>query len=145
NAHLLLSKSTLNYIGYIEGDGIYKGNADVVVTDGFVGNVALKSSEGVAKMLTHFIKMEFNRNIFTRFAGLVALPVLKNFRRKVDPRRHNGASLLGLRGIVIKSHGGADALAFENAIIVAKRAVQSNVSERIAAGVAAQLYIGAGE
>ncbi|MCB1761800.1 MAG: phosphate acyltransferase PlsX [Gammaproteobacteria bacterium] len=145
NAHLLLSKSTLNYIGYIEGDGIYKGNADVVVTDGFVGNVALKSSEGVAKMLTHFIKMEFNRNIFTRFAGLVALPVLKNFRRKVDPRRHNGASLLGLRGIVIKSHGGADALAFENAIIVAKKAVQSNVSERIAAGVAAQLYIGAGE
>ena len=144
NAHRLLAQSTLNYVGYVEGDGIYKGNADVVVTDGFVGNVALKSSEGVAKMVAHFIKEEFSRNIFTRIAGLFALPVLKNFRRKVDPRRHNGASLLGLRGIVIKSHGGADVLAFENAIIVAKQAVRSNVSERIAAGVAAHLDEGAG-
>jgi len=139
NAHRLLVNSTLNYIGYIEGDGIFKGNADVVVTDGFVGNVALKSSEGVAKMITHFLKVEFNRNIFTRLVGLLALPVLKNFRRNADPRSHNGASLLGLRGVVIKSHGGADVMAFQNAINVARLAVISNVSERIAKGVAAHL------
>ncbi|MCP4283040.1 MAG: phosphate acyltransferase PlsX [Gammaproteobacteria bacterium] len=143
NAHRLLAKSTLNYVGYVEGDGIYQGNTDVVVTDGFVGNVALKSSEGVAKMIAHFLKVEFKRNIFTRMAGLLALPVLKHFRYKVDPRYHNGASLLGLRGVVIKSHGGADVLAFENAIDVAKKAVYSNVSERIALGVAAHLDEGA--
>ena len=144
NAHRLLASSTLNYIGYVEGDGIYKGSADVVVTDGFVGNVALKSSEGVAKMIAHFLKTEFKRNLFTRAVALLALPVLRNFRRKADPRRHNGASLLGLRGVVIKSHGGADALAFENAIMVAKQAVRSNVSERIATGVAAHLDEGGG-
>ena len=145
NAHRLLTNSTLNYIGYVEGDGIYKGIADVVVTDGFVGNVALKSSEGVAKMIAHFLKAEFKRNLYTRIVGMLALPVLRNFRRKVDPRRHNGASLLGLRGVVIKSHGSADALAFENAINVAKQAVRSNVSERIATGVAVHLDEGAGE
>ena len=145
NAHRLLTNSTLNYIGYVEGDGIYKGIADVVVTDGFVGNVALKSSEGVAKMIAHFLKAEFKRNLYTRIVGMLALPVLRNFRRKADPRRHNGASLLGLRGVVIKSHGSADALAFENAINVAKQAVRSNVSERIATGVAVHLDEGAGE
>ena len=144
SAHRLLANSTLNYVGYVEGDGIYKGNADVVVTDGFVGNIALKSSEGVAKMIAHFLKAEFRRNIFTRMIALLALPVLKNFRRKADPRSHNGASLLGLRGVVIKSHGGADVLAFENAIMVAKQAVRNNVSERIAKGVAAHLDEGAG-
>lgn len=145
NAHRLLTNSTLNYIGYVEGDGIYKGNADVVVTDGFVGNVALKSSEGVAKMIAYFLKAEFKRNLYTRIVGMLAMPVLRNFRHKADPRSHNGASLLGLRGVVIKSHGGADVLAFENAINVAKQAVRSNVSERIATGVAVHLDEGAGE
>lgn len=140
-AHELLSNSSLNYIGYVEGDGVYKGGADVVVTDGFVGNVALKSAEGVAKMISHTMKEAFKRNIFTKLAALIAMPVMKSFRKKIDPRRYNGASLLGLRGIVIKSHGGADILAFENAIQIAKKAVHTNVPERIAHGVEAQLKI----
>ncbi|HEB95061.1 MAG TPA: phosphate acyltransferase PlsX [Sedimenticola thiotaurini] len=134
-AHELLSASDLNYIGYVEGDGIYLGGVDVVVTDGFVGNVALKSSEGVAKMIGHYLKEGFKRNLLTRLAGLVAMPVLWGFRRKIDPRRYNGASLLGLRGVVIKSHGGADVLAFENAIRIARRAAENRVSDRIAQGV----------
>jgi glycerol-3-phosphate acyltransferase PlsX len=92
------------------------GGVDVVVADGFVGNVALKSSEGVAKLMAHMLGQQFRRNLFTRLAALAALPVLKAFKRQVDPRRYNGASLVGLRGIVVKSHGGADALAFEHAI-----------------------------
>ncbi len=143
-AHQLLSGSSLNYVGYIEGDGIYQGNADVVVTDGFVGNVALKSSEGVAKMIVHFLKTGFTKNLFTRTAAFLALPVLKGFRRRIDPRRHNGASLIGLRGVVIKSHGGADVIAFENAIGVAKLTVINNVSQRIAEGVASHLNEGVG-
>ncbi len=138
-AHDLLSSSSLNYIGYVEGDDIYKGGVDVVVCDGFVGNVSLKSSEGVAKMVAHFIKQEFLRNPLTRLAGLVAMPVLRRFRRSMDPRRYNGASLLGLRGIVIKSHGGADTLAFENAIGIAKKAFITHVPDRIAQGVEEQL------
>ncbi|HEB98098.1 MAG TPA: phosphate acyltransferase, partial [Thiotrichales bacterium] len=130
-AHRLLLDSPLNYIGYVEGDDVYKGGVDVVVCDGFVGNVALKTSEGVAKMIAHFMKEEFSRNLFTRLAGLVAMPVLKAFRRRVDPRRYNGASLLGLRGIVVKSHGGADVLAFANAIEVAAKEVELAVPERI--------------
>ncbi len=138
-AHALLSGSSLNYIGYVEGDDIYLGGVDVVVTDGFIGNVALKSSEGVAKMISHFMQSGFKRNLLTRLAGLAALPVLRNLRRQMDPRRYNGASLLGLRGVVIKSHGGADVLAFENAIEIACKAVYSNVSEHIAQGVEDQL------
>jgi glycerol-3-phosphate acyltransferase PlsX len=144
NAHALLSKSTLNYIGYVEGDGIFQGGADVVVTDGFVGNVALKSSEGVAKMIAHFLRAEFKKNLLTRLAGVIALPVLRRFRKRVDPRSYNGASLLGLRGIVIKSHGGADALAFENAIKVARKAARSNLLLRIERGVAVHLGEGSG-
>ncbi|WJW74245.1 phosphate acyltransferase PlsX [Thiohalobacter sp. IOR34] len=131
-AHQLLSGSSINYIGYVEGDDVYTGGVDVVVCDGFVGNVALKTSEGVAKMIAHFMKEEFNRNLLTRLAGLCALPVLRAFRRRVDPRRYNGASLLGLRGIAIKSHGGADALAFANAIEVAMEEVRLQVPGRIA-------------
>ncbi|MEW5755928.1 MAG: phosphate acyltransferase PlsX [Pseudomonadota bacterium] len=127
----LLEESDLNYIGFIEGDGIYFGEADVVVCDGFVGNVALKSSEGVAKMISHYMKAGFNKNIFTKLAGLVAMPVLKSFRAKIDPRRYNGASLVGLQGIVIKSHGGADVLAFNNAIKVAVTEVKQNVPAHI--------------
>jgi len=135
----LLSNSSLNYIGYIEGDGVYTGEVDVVVTDGFVGNIALKSAEGVAKMIAHYLKSGFKRNIFTKLAGLLAMPVINGFRKKIDPRRYNGASLLGLRGIVIKSHGGADVLAFNHAIHMAKKAVHNNVPERIAHGVERQL------
>jgi len=138
-AHELLSTSSLNYVGYVEGDDIYKGTVDVVVSDGFVGNVALKSSEGVAKMISHYLKQGFMRNLLTKLAGLAALPVIKSLRRKIDPRRYNGASLLGLRGIVIKSHGGADRLAFEHAIRIARKAARKNVPERIAQGVEAQL------
>lgn len=112
----LLRDSGLNFYGNIEGDDIYKGTTDVVVCDGFVGNVALKTSEGVAQMLATFLRQEFKRNIFTRFAGLVALPVISAFKRRVDHREYNGASLLGLRGIVIKSHGSADKHAFCAAI-----------------------------
>lgn len=127
----LLMESSLNYIGFVEGDDVYTGGVDVVVCDGFVGNVALKTSEGVAKMISHFMREEFRRNVLTRLAGLIAMPVLRAFRRRIDPRRYNGASLLGLRGIVIKSHGGADALAFENAIDVAALEVQKAVPDRI--------------
>ena len=138
-AHELLAGSSLNYIGYVEGDDVYKGGVDVVVCDGFVGNVALKSAEGVAKMVSHHLKAGFKKNIFTKLSALVALPVLNNLQRKIDPRRYNGASLLGLRGIVIKSHGSADVLAFTNAIRIARKAVVTNVPARIAQGVENQL------
>jgi phosphate acyltransferase len=138
-AHELLSQSELNYIGYVEGDDIYLGDVDVVVSDGFVGNVSLKSSEGVAKFVRHTLSAQFKRNLFTRLAGLAALPILKAFRRTMDPRRYNGASLLGLRGIVIKSHGGADALAFENAIRIAVKEIHSDVPRRIAEQVGRHL------
>ena len=127
----LISESELNYKGYAEGDDIYKGDFDIIVCDGFVGNVALKTSEGLAKMIAGFIKQEFTRNPITKLVALFAMPVLKAFRRKIDPRLYNGASLLGLRGIVIKSHGGADSLAFENAIKVAVLEVREGVPERI--------------
>ncbi len=128
----MLGESNLNYVGFVEGDDVYKGDVDVAVYDGFVGNVALKTSEGVAKMIGHQMKHEFNRNLLTRLAGLIALPVLNALRRRFDPRRHNGASMLGLRGIVIKSHGGADQLAFANAIEIALLEVEKAVPDRIA-------------
>jgi len=129
----LLSGSPLNYSGYAEGDDIYMGNFDVIVCDGFVGNIALKTSEGVAKMIATFIRQEFRRNLLTKLAAMIAMPVLKAFRSRIDPRLYNGASLLGLRGIVIKSHGGADALAFANAIKVAILEVRESVPDRITA------------
>jgi len=138
-AHELLAHSSLNYIGYVEGDTIYLGGADVVVSDGFVGNVALKSSEGVAKMVRHFLTVNFRRNWLTKLSAIAARPVLKRFSRFLDPRRYNGASLLGLRGIVIKSHGGADVLAFENAIHIAEKEIHCNIPERIAHRVGGQL------
>lgn len=130
-ASKMLQQSSLNYYGFVEGDDIYKGTVDVVVCDGFIGNVALKASEGVAKMISHYMRQEFKRNLLTRLAGLVALPVLKAFRAKIDPRSYNGASLVGLRGIVIKSHGGADVYAFSNAIHEAVLETKKNVPERI--------------
>ena len=127
----LLTESPLNYSGYAEGDDIYKGTFDVIVCDGFVGNISLKTSEGVAKMIAHFIRQEFTRTPLTRLAALIALPVLRSFRKKIDPRRYNGASLLGLKGIVIKSHGSADVLSFANAIKVAAVEARESVPERI--------------
>ena len=122
---------------YVEGDEIYAGDLDVIVCDGFVGNVALKTSEGLARMITHFMRQEFKRNLLTKLAALVALPVLNAFRKRVDPRRYNGATLVGLNGTVIKSHGGADRLAFANAIRVALAEARNNVPDRISRELAA--------
>ncbi len=133
----LLAASNLHYIGFVEGDGIYLDEVDVVVCDGFVGNIALKSSEGVAKLVRHYMSQEFKRNPLTRLAGLIALPVLRAFGRKIDPRRYNGASLLGLQGTVVKSHGSADALAFANAIQVAILEAAQAVPRRIDAHLSA--------
>lgn len=127
----LLSGSGLNYVGYVEGNDIYKGEVDVIVCDGFVGNVALKASEGVAKMLTEFARQEFTRNWLTKISALLSRPVLKAIRRRTDPRRYNGASLLGLNGIVIKSHGGADKISFAHAIEESIVEVAKNVPEKI--------------
>jgi glycerol-3-phosphate acyltransferase PlsX len=112
----LLRESDLNFFGNVEGDDIFKGVTDVVVCDGFVGNVALKTAEGVAKMMGGFLKEGFSRNLLTKLAALVSLPVLKAFKHRLDHRRYNGASFLGLKGIVVKSHGSADAFAFQCAI-----------------------------
>ncbi len=131
----LLRASPLNFAGNVEGDDIYKGTTDVVVCDGFVGNVALKTSEGLAQMLATMVREEFTRNAFTKAAALLATPVLKRFRKRVDHRRYNGASLLGLRGIVIKSHGSADEVAFGNAIAVAYEAVRHRLLERTVAAM----------
>ena len=128
----LLAASDLNYAGFIEGDDIYAGTVDVVVCDGFVGNVALKTSEGVARMIRHYMEQAFRRNIWTKLVAALAVPVLKSFKAKIDPRQYNGASLLGLQGIVVKSHGGADVVAFTNAIKEAEVEVRKNVPQRIA-------------
>lgn len=130
-AQALLRLSHVNYVGYIEGNEIYTGDLDVIVCDGFVGNVALKTSEGLAHMLSTFIREEFKRTWLTRIAGLIAMPVLRAFRQRVDPRQYNGATLIGLNGTVIKSHGGADALAFEHAIREALTEVNNQVPQRI--------------
>jgi glycerol-3-phosphate acyltransferase PlsX len=127
----LLSQTDLNYVGFAEGDEIYNGDVDIIVCDGFVGNVALKSSEGVAKFVRHVLKKEFTANIFTKLAAFFARGVLKSFGRTIDPRRYNGASLLGLQGIVIKSHGGADPMAFANAIKIAIFEVEKQVPNAI--------------
>ena len=132
----LLTDSGLNFIGNVEGDGIYKGAADVVVCDGFVGNVALKASEGLAQLLATFLRQEFRRSLLTRLMALLALPVLQRFKKRVDHRQYNGATLLGLRGIVVKSHGSADALAFgcalRRAADEARNGVLARISERMA-------------
>ena len=131
----LLEASTLNYVGFVEADDIFLGDADVVVCDGFTGNVALKASEGTAKLISRFLREAFARNPLTRLAGACAAPVLKALARRIDPRRYNGASFLGLNGTVIKSHGAADALAFANAIRIARVEVEKAVPERISARI----------
>ncbi|MCZ7558777.1 MAG: phosphate acyltransferase PlsX [Burkholderiaceae bacterium] len=127
----LLRASALDFHGNVEGDDIYEGTTDVVVCDGFVGNIALKTSEGLARMLGEFIREEYKRHVFTRLMALLSFPVLMRFRRRLDHRRYNGASLVGLRGVVIKSHGSADAYAFEFALRRAYDAVRNGLLRRI--------------
>ena len=121
----------LNFYGNVEGDDIFHGTVDIMVCDGFVGNVALKASEGLASMISGFLKKSFSINIFTKIAGIIAYPALSGFKRLVDHRRHNGAALLGLRGLVFKSHGSADALAFEVALSRAYDAAHHQLLARV--------------
>lgn len=126
----------LNFYGNVEGNDVFKGTTDIVVCDGFVGNVALKASEGLASMIGDFLKAEFSRNIFTKLAAIVAYPVLSAFKRRVDHRRYNGAALLGLRGLVFKSHGSADELAFGYALNRAYDAARNQLLDRVQARIA---------
>jgi glycerol-3-phosphate acyltransferase PlsX len=135
----------LNFQGNVEGNDIFKGTTDIVVCDGFVGNVALKTSEGLASMIGGFLKEEFSRNPLTKLAAIAAYPILSAFKNRVDYRRYNGAALLGLRGLVFKSHGSADAFAFEQALNRAYDAARNNLLERIQARIehARPLLVGA--
>ena len=126
-AHDLLLTSKLNYIGFVEGDDIFCGNIDVIVCDGFVGNIALKTSEGTAKFISSKLKDEFKKNIFTKISGILSMKVLSSFKKVADPRKYNGASLLGLKGIIVKSHGGADSFAFNNSLKIALKEVNKDV------------------
>jgi glycerol-3-phosphate acyltransferase PlsX len=119
----------LNFYGNVEGNDIFKGTTDLVVCDGFVGNVALKTAEGVASMMSNIIKQEFTRNVFTRIAALAAMPVLKHFKARMDHRRYSGGALLGLRGLVFKAHGSSDAFAFEQALNRAYEAASHGLLE----------------
>jgi len=130
-AAAMLSEANLNYVGFVEGDDISKHKVDVIVCDGFTGNVALKVMEGTASLVSHFIRKGFGSGLYGRFSGLIALPVLRSLRKSLDPRQYNGASLVGLNGIVIKSHGGADQLALQKAIRVAMLEVEKRVPETI--------------
>jgi len=132
-ASQLIGESGLNYYGFVEGDDVFKGTVNVLVTDGFTGNVSLKTGEGLAALVSHVLRSEFERNWLTRLAGLCALPVLSALKRRLDPRRHNGASLLGLNGIVIKSHGSADIESFFHAIKIAAIEIEKKVPQRISA------------
>ena len=128
-------RGLLNFHGNVEGNDIFKGTTDIVVCDGFVGNVVLKASEGLASMLSDFIRQEFTRTAYAKLAAIVALPVLNHFKARVDPRRYNGAALLGLRGLVFKSHGSADAFAFEQALHRAYDAARNGLLERVHARI----------
>ncbi len=130
-AAAILSESSLNYIGFIEGNDLFRGRADVVVTDGFSGNVALKSMEGLAGLTRHYLKRAFTRNWFSRLQYMVAASALRRLAEETDSRRYNGATLAGLNGIVIKSHGGADAIAFQHAIDTAVIEVQNQLPVQI--------------
>jgi phosphate acyltransferase len=121
----------IRFHGNVEGNDIFKGTTDIVVCDGFTGNVLLKTAEGLASMMAEFIRQEFTRGPMQKLAGLVALPVLKHFKARLDPRRYNGAALLGLKGLVFKSHGSADAYAFEHALARAHDAARNRLLERV--------------
>lgn len=139
-ARMLSETDMVNYIGFVEGTDMYEGKADVVVCDGFVGNVALKSSEGIARMLITFLKNEFSRNLYTKFVAFLAMPILNSLRKRFDTSQYNGASLLGLNGIVIKSHGNAQRYSFKQAILEAALEVEKNIPQRIRSEV--ELYLG---
>jgi len=130
-AELLSANDAINYIGYVEGNDLFSGVADVVVCDGFVGNIALKACEGISKLISHYTREAFRENWWSKLAAIPALPVLKRLRKRIDPRRRNGATLLGLNGIVIKSHGSAKVMAFAIAIEEAVLEVQKNLPELI--------------
>jgi len=130
-ATLLSNSKLINYAGYIEADVLHTGEADVVVCDGFVGNVTLKTTEGVARFIMRIMKEAFMRNIFTRMIGLLVKPVLKSFIKRIDPSRYNGATFIGLNGTVVKSHGGANVRAFACAIEEAVMGAEKNIPERI--------------
>ena len=132
-AATLLAESYLNYAGFAEGTDIYSGKFDVIVCDGFVGNIALKASEGIAGLMSQHAKNAFQKSFYGKLAALVTMPILRDIRRKLDPRRYNGASLLGLRGIVVKSHGSADKVSFAHAIEEAIVEVEKNVPNKISA------------
>jgi len=136
-AHNLLAGSDINYVGFVEGHDIFGDNVDVVVTDGFTGNVALKTMEGVARLITDAMREEFTRSSWRKFGALASTPALRAFRTRIDPRRYNGATMVGLNGIVIKSHGGADVFGFTRAIEVAVLEARSGVPARIAARLGA--------
>jgi glycerol-3-phosphate acyltransferase PlsX len=131
DAAALLNASTLNYVGFIEGSELFSGKADVVVTDGFTGNVALKTMEGTVGLAAHYLKRAFTRNMFSRLQAILARPVLRHFAGRMDSRKYNGATLVGLNGIVIKSHGSADSYAFEHAIDTAVVEVRKQVPQQI--------------
>jgi len=130
-AHMLNDCKLMNYVGYVEGDHFYMGDCDLIVCDGFVGNVALKASEGLAKMIIRQLKNVFYQNWYTKMVGLLAKPILNQLKKRLDPTRYNGATLIGLNGIVIKSHGSASILGFENAIQQALLQVQNNVVDLV--------------
>jgi len=130
-AHKRLTGSAINYVGFVEGDKIFSGAVDVVVTDGFTGNVALKSMEGLAKFISGAMKEEFTRNAVRKAGALAAMPALNALKARLDPRAYNGASMVGLKGVVIKSHGGADRMSFANAVRVAVTEARNGVPEQI--------------
>ena len=132
----LLAETNINYIGFVEADEVFSGRANVVVCDGFVGNVLLKTSEGAAKMIAQYLRQAFETNWLGKCIAVLALPVLKRFKGRIDPRRYNGASFLGLCGIVVKSHGGADSVAFGNAIDIALSEVDKDIPSLIESQIA---------
>jgi len=138
-ASQLINDTNLNYAGFIEGDDIYTGKVDVVVADGFTGNISLKTAEGLASLVKTVLKTEFKKNLFTKLAALISLPILNAVQHTLDPRQYNGASLLGLNGIVIKSHGSADVDSFFNAIKIASIEIDKSVPERISKEI--ELYL----
>ncbi len=127
----LMEASDLNYIGFTEPDGIFFDDVDVIVSDGFTGNIALKTLEGTVKMIVKQLSSSFKKNLFTKCAAVVSMPVLKDLKNGMDPRKHNGASLLGLRGIVVKSHGNADRVSFQNAIEISVKLVEQQIIEKM--------------
>jgi glycerol-3-phosphate acyltransferase PlsX len=130
-AAAMLNASTLNYVGFIEGSELFSGKADVVVTDGFTGNVALKTMEGTVGLAAYYLKRAFTRNLYSRLQAFLARPVLSHLAGRMDPRRYNGATLVGLNGIVVKSHGSADSVAYEHAIETAVVEVRNRVPQQI--------------